>query len=271
MKKLGLATAVLLLSYILIGCAGGIPQEQYDNVKTQLENSQKQVALLQSDIKELEQKYEIIGETPVETAENIVKRYHETHIYTEYDFFVCADMALDVWDMCKAQGINAIIKVGNVETEAKNITEANHAWVLAETNTGKYLALETTGGYAVWGDDNPLYYQGWSFDNPKEYKRWVELKQEYNIRVQLIAQSGKDLESTRQKGLDAANQLSILLDEIKMLSIPDPLLFSKIAELNEETEKCGEFIGRMNQLNELMSQQAHELDNIISEMKGLTS
>jgi hypothetical protein len=264
-----LTTALLLLSCILVGCAGGIPQEQYDNVKNQLENSQKQVALLQSDIKEFKQKYEIIGETPVETAENIVKRYHETHIYTEYDFFVCADMALDVWDMCKAQGINAIIKVGNIETEAKNITEANHAWVLAETNPGKYLALETTGGYAVWGEDNPLYYQGWSFDNPREYKRFVELKQEYNIRVQLIEQSGKDLESAAQKGLDATSQLSLIASELDMLSILDPLWNSKLGEAIPKIEEMGEYIGRLKQLNELMSQQEQELENIVSEMNDI--
>ncbi len=260
-----------MLSCILVGCTGGIPQEQYDNVKTQLENSQKQVTLLQSDIKELKQKYEIIGETPDKTAENIVKRYHETHIYAKYDFFVCADMALDVWDMCKAQGINAVIKVGNVETEAKNITEANHAWVLAETTPGKYLALETTGGYAVWGSDNLLYYQGWSFDNPREYKRWVELKQEYNIRVQLIAQSGKDFETTKQKGLEAENKLSKLLDDTKTLSIFDPLLRSKIAEIFIETVKYGELIGRMKQFEDLIILQQQELIKILSEMIGLIS
>jgi len=157
--------------------------------------TQTQIAKLRSEISVLTEQYELVGETPIETAENIVKRYYETHIYSEYDFFVCSDMALDVWNMLKAQGINALIRIGNVEMTAKDITEANHAWVLAETSPGQYLALETTGGHAVWGEDNPLYYKGWSFDNPREYKRFVELKYEYNIRVGII----EELTNRRQK------------------------------------------------------------------------
>ncbi|GAI88828.1 unnamed protein product, partial [marine sediment metagenome] len=149
-----------------------------------LRESQSQVVELQREIRGLKEQYEIVGETPAETAENIVKWYHETHIYSKYDFFVCSDMALDVWNMLKAQKIDALINIGNVEMGAENITEADHAWVLAETSPGKYLALETTGGYAV--SDNPLYYKGWSFDNPAEYKRFVELKHEYDFRASLV-------------------------------------------------------------------------------------
>ena len=188
--KLVLITIMAFLIFLLLGCGGS--QAEYDTVVDQFRASQAQVAELRNEIEGLKRQYGIIGETPVETAENIVKRYHETHIYSEHDFYVCADMALDVWNMLKAQGIDAIIKVGNVETGAKDITEVDHAWVLAETSPGHYLALETTGGYAVWEKDNALYYQGWSFDNPREYKRFVELRQEYNIRTRLIEQSGED-------------------------------------------------------------------------------
>ncbi len=115
-------------------------------------------------------------------------------------------MATDVWDMLKAQGINARIKIGNVKVEAENITAADHAWVLAEVSPAKYLALETTGGYAVWGEDNPLYYKGWSFDNPKEYKRFVELRQEYNIRVSLVKELNETVISTAQTWLEKTNR-----------------------------------------------------------------
>jgi outer membrane murein-binding lipoprotein Lpp len=266
-KGVVLATITAFLTFLLVGC--GISQAEYDRVSAQLTVSQSQVAELQEQINELKEKYELAGETPTETAQNIVKRYHETHVYSEYDFFVCSDMALDVWDMLKAQGINAIVKTGNVKTEAKDITDADHAWVLAETSPGKYLALETTGGYAVWGEDNLLYYRGWSFDNPREYKRFVELKYEYNIRVRLIEQAGRDLESARQKGLDAANQLSLIAKELEALSILDPLWSFKLGEAIPKIEEMGEYIGRMKQLNELTSQQKQELENIVSEMRGL--
>ena len=174
---LPLSVIAIMLVCLFTGC--GVSREKYDSVKSQLSASQAQVIDLQNEIRELKEQYEIVGETPAETAENIVKRYCETHIYTKYDFFVCSDMALDVWNMLKTQDIKALIQIGNVDIGVESIAEANHAWVLAECYPGQYLALETTGGYIV--KDDPLYYRGWSFDNPREYKRFVELMKEYNI------------------------------------------------------------------------------------------
>jgi len=231
--------------------------------------SQLQDAELQRQINELEEKYELASDTPPETAQKIVKHYHETHIYSEYDFFVCSDMALDVWDMLKTQRIDAIIQIGNVEKAANDITDADHAWILAEVSPGAYLALETTGGYAVLKADNPLYYGGWSFDNPKEYKRFVELKYEYNIRADIINRLADIYEASRSAGLEAANEYSELVKEVDKMSILDPLLSSKIAEAVLKANECGEYIGRCDQLKELISQQSQELENIVSEMKGL--
>jgi hypothetical protein len=103
-------------------------------------------------------------------ANEIVSDYHKTHIYTLNDMYVCVDMASDIWDMLKAQGINAKINVGNVDKDITDIRDADHAWVLAEISPGSYLALEATGGYSVQKTDNPRYYYGWSYDNPKELK-----------------------------------------------------------------------------------------------------
>ena len=217
----------------------------------------------------LEEQYELVGETPIETAENIVKRYYETHIYSKYDFFVCSDMALDVWNMLKAQGIDALIQIGNVKTPAKDITEIDHAWVLAETSPGHYLALETTGGYTVWEKDNPLYYRGWSFDNPREYKRFVELRQEYNIRVSIVEGLWQTFEVVRDAVQRAADEYLELINEVSEMSVLDPLLSSKIAELALKAKECGEYIGRADQLTELVSEQEQELENIVSEMRGL--
>ncbi len=287
---LSLAIIAILLSCFFTGC--GVSQEEYDKVNAQLKASQTQVAELQNEIgrtdaklrasqtqvaelqteiRELKEQYEIVGETPAETAEKIVKWYHETHVYSKYDFFVCSDMALDVWNMLKAQGIDALIQIGNVETGAKDITETNHAWVLAETSPGHYLALEPTGGYVVSGEDNPLYYRGWSFDNPREYKRFVELRQEYNIRVSIIEQLEEAFGASRSAGLEARERLLKLANEVSEMSVLDPLLGSKIAGLIEKAEECGEYIGRCDQLNELASQQQQELENIVSEMRGLTN
>jgi hypothetical protein len=288
--KLALITITAFLVFFLLGC--GVSQSEYDALSDQLRASQAQAAELQSSIKglliiaqskitELEgqvsvlkQQYEIIGETPVETAENIVKSYHETHIYSEYDFFVCSDMALDVWDMLKAHGINALIKIGNVETGAENITAASHAWVLAETTPGEYLALETTAGHAVWKEDNPLYYKGWSFDNPREYKRFVELKQEYNVRVDIsngLVNRVQTLFSEYEKELTRYQEL---LDEFNTKYAGHSVsleAFDFKDRIETQLAIMKEIEGRCNQLTDLIKKHTQELENIISEMNGLLS
>ncbi len=236
----------------------------------ELATAQTEIAKLRSDSSVLKEQYELIGETPIETAENIVKRYYETHIYSKYDFFVCSDMALDVWNMLKAQGIDALIQIGNIETPVEDITDADHAWVLAETHLGKYLALETTGGYTVWAEDNSLYYKGWSFDNPREYKRFVELRYEYNIRVKIIEQLTQIFEVAREAGLEATNEYTEMGNEVEKMSVFDPLFSSKVAEVVLKAKECGEYVGRCNQLTELTNEQMEELETIISEMWGLT-
>jgi len=245
-------------------------KEQYEIVNAQLKSSKAQVTKLQNEIIESKEQYEIVGDTPVETAENIVRRYHETHIYSEYDFFVCSDMALDVWNMLKAQDINALIQIGNVDTGVDSISEADHAWVLAEVSPGLYLALETTGGYVVYREDNPLYYKGWSFDNPREYKRFVELRKEYNIRVRIIKQLEEAFDASRSAGMEIKTELIRLNNEVSEMSVLDPQLGSKIVKLTEKAEEYGEYVGRCDQLNELAIQQGQELEKIVSEMQGLT-
>jgi outer membrane murein-binding lipoprotein Lpp len=144
---------------------------------------ESRVADLQSQLSALQAQYELTGDTPAETAEKIVSYYHETHVYSSYDLFVCSDMAAEVWNMLKAAGISSIIVVGRVDTSISDIIDSNHAWVLAEVSPGQYLALETTGGYSVSESENPLYYHGWSFDSPADLKSYNDLVQEYNTRV----------------------------------------------------------------------------------------
>jgi predicted nuclease with TOPRIM domain len=214
MKKrilLSLVAVVLLLSIFLAGCKelSGVAQETYDRVVAELKDAQARytdaltkydelqtekaaveaqlqearatIARLQSQLSESG----LTGATPAETAEKIVKYYHETHIYSSYDLFVCSDMASEVWNMLKAQGIASVIVVGNKDAAIGDILQSNHAWVLAEVTPGKYLALETTGGHSVPVSQNPLYYRGWSFGSPADLKSYQTLVQEYNVRVGL--------------------------------------------------------------------------------------
>jgi hypothetical protein len=92
-------------------------------------------------------------------------------------------MASEVWNMLKAQNISSIVVVGNKDAAISDILQCNHAWVLAAVAPGEYLALETTGGYAVKKSENPLYYRGWSFNSPADLKSYNDMIHEYNTRV----------------------------------------------------------------------------------------
>ena len=95
----------------------------------------------------------------VSVLHNLVKVYHATHTYSKKNFFVCADMAMDVWNMIETKGINARIAVGNVNKAQANWKEYNHAWVVAEVSPGRWVALEITRGTVVRGNENKNYYR----------------------------------------------------------------------------------------------------------------
>ena len=290
---LPLAIVTALFLSLFSGCGGGVPQEEYDRVVAQLKTSQeeyeaaagqlrtsesqiaelqKQTAELQEQTKKLAEQYELVGATPAETAANIVKRYYETHTYSKYDFFVCADMALDVWNMLKAQGINAVIQIGNVEAPARDITEADHAWVLAEIAPGDYLALETTAGHTVSEKDNPLYFKGWFFDNPREYKRYIELRQEYDVRHSLRTQlinKGEETYDEYQKEFDYYQEL---VDQYNSQYAGQPVssgsqaleekIAAQLAVAKEKEVRC-------QQIDEIVSEQQNKIAGILTEMEGL--
>ncbi len=267
---MGLITVVFLLLFVLVGCMGGVSQEQYDAIAAQLVKAKEQVAQLQDEkgnlqaekeavaaelqaaqaqitelqgqVGGLKEQYELVGATPAKTAEKIVKYYHETHVYSQYDFFVCSDMASEVWNMLKAQGINAVIVVGNKDAAIGDILQSKHAWVLAEVAPGEYLALETTGGYVVPESENALYYRGWSFDSPAKLKANNQLVREYNVRVGIINQIVAEANEVRDEHNQATNQPTA--DKLK--AVYDKLI-------------------------ELIEQQEAEMNNLLAEINGLAT
>jgi outer membrane murein-binding lipoprotein Lpp len=273
MKKrvlLTLLTAAILISFVLVGCqTTGITQAQYDQlaarltdaqanlskaqndltelqseksgVDAQLKDAQSRIAQLQGQVGGLKEQATLTGATPAETAAKIVKNYIETHVYSAIDYFICSDMASEVWNMLKAQGIKAVIVVGNKDTAISNILQSDHAWVLAEVAPGEYLALETTGGYVVT-KSNPLYYRGWSFDSPVSLKSHNELVREYNTRVgfrnQLAAEDNKVIEENNKA--------------------TDPATAERLEAVH-------------NKLVELIQQQEAALNNVMSEINKLAT
>jgi hypothetical protein len=259
MKKrilLALMVVVLLLPVVFTGCqAKGIAQDAYDKVvaevkelqskytdaltkydelkadktaiDTQLKDAQTKIAGLESQVSALKAQYELTGATLAETAEKIVKYYHETHVYSTIDMFVCSDMSIEVWNMLKAAGIPAIIAVGNTKSSISDILQSDHAWVLAEVAPGQYLALETTGGFTVTASANILYYRGWSFSSTADLKSHNDLVKEYNIRVGFR----NSLASEVNKAMDLYNKSSNQIEADKWLA-----LYNKLLQLQGEQE-----------------------------------
>jgi hypothetical protein len=274
MKKkilLALITAIILLSATLVGCqTTGITQAQYDQLAAQLTDAQAKATQAQNNLTKLQsdksavdaqlkdalatidslkgqvgglqEQTTLTGATPAETAAKIVKNYIETHVYSTIDYFICSDMASEVWNMLKAQGIKSVIVVGNKDAAISNILQSDHAWVLAEVGPGDYLALEATGGYVVTKSKNPLYYRGWSFDSPTSLKSHNELVREYNTRVGFR---------------------NLLNNEA-----------NKIAELHNNSTsqvEADKYETAYNKLVELRDAQEAALNNILSEINGLAT
>ena len=116
---------------------------------------------------------------------SILWNYHRQHTYVGNDFFVCVDMALEVWDLMRAAGIPARLMVGNAQTDitlyptvAKYLAAMNHAWVLVEVSPSTWIPLETTGGFIVEPSmpNFGLYNVGAMFETPKEFKEFCELR-----------------------------------------------------------------------------------------------
>ena len=213
-KKLvtGILVGLIVLVAGLTGCqgTGGVAQEVYDRLQEEYENLKEQItelqdapttttttttpatgtndcdeqlAALQSEIDDLNEQYVLEGDTKRETAENIVRFYHETHEYSKIDLFMCSDMASEVWNMLKRVGIDSVIAIGDIDGPLTNIIACDHAWVLAEVEPGVFLALETTAGYSVPRTENQYYYEGWYFSSPADLKSYNEKIRTYNTLV----------------------------------------------------------------------------------------
>jgi len=275
---------ITLLSSLLTAC--GVPQETHQNVIAQLKASQEeqqktdaelktsqaQAVELQDEIKKLNEQYEIVGQTPAETARNIVKRYHETHVYSKYDFYVCSDMAMDVWNMLKAQQIEAVIQVGNIQNAVSNITEVDHAWVLAKISPDGYLALEATGGYAVPEQKNGLYYKGWSFGSPREYKSYIEIRQEYNIRVGIIEKLNEKAKAVYEEYNKEHDYYTELVDEFNTKYVGGAVSSASKAhkeKIDTQLALAKAKEGQYSQLSEIIKEQKQELEKIAADMRSL--
>ena len=122
---------------------------------------------------------ESFEERNVRISEEIVKQYHETHAKNGSEMLECGDMACDVWEMLETEGIHAKIMIGRLDREVANLSEADHAWVVAEVSPNTWLALDPTEGQSA---TNPLYYSGWHFATPTDFKTYEQLLAQFNAQ-----------------------------------------------------------------------------------------
>ena len=113
----------------------------------------------------------------------LLSNYHRQHTYVGGEFFVCVDMAMEVWDLLTTAGIPARLMVGNAQTDItlsptvkRYLSDMNHAWVLAEVSPSTWIPLETTGGFIVEPSmpNFRLYNVGAVFESPKAFKNFNE-------------------------------------------------------------------------------------------------
>ncbi len=266
----GASAAELAAAQELVDAAQG----QIAALEGKLEASEAQASSLKGQLTELAAESELVGATPSDTAANVIRVYHETHSYSIWDLFVCADMSMDVWNMLQAQGIEATIQIGSVDADINNMEDSDHAWVLAEVSPGTFLALETTNGQVVQREDNSRYYGGWSFDNPREYKRFEELKYEHNIRVSFMNGMIEQSKATFAQYQEAFDLYAALSDEFNSKYAGQPASAESQAladEINDQLAIVKELEGSYGRLETLIEEQGQELDNIVPQMNALTS
>lgn len=249
-------------------------QGQVATLETKLETSEAQVASLKGQLTDLAAESELVGATPSDTAANVIRVYHETHSYSIWDLFVCADMAMDVWNMLQAQGIESTIQIGSVDADITNMEDSDHAWVLAEVAPGKFLALETTNGQVVQRENNARYYGGWSFDNPREYKRFEELKYEHNLRVSLYNEMREESQLVYAAYESEFSYLQELMDEFNNKYLGQPYTAEAQAlnaDISDQLAIVKKLEGNYSRLETLIEEQGLALDNIVPQMQALTS
>ena len=122
----------------------------------------------------------------------ILEEYHKNHTYIQGGVYECVEMATDVWNILKTRDIEAKVMVGNVEHDIGSLSEADHAWVIAEISPGKELALECTGGFVVPPNTNRRYYSGHPFTNPRDLRDYQNLARDYNEKVSKAKSAAAD-------------------------------------------------------------------------------
>lgn len=120
----------------------------------------------------------------------VVAEYVASHKYIPDDF-ICVDFAAGVWYELMGKGVLAKIRVGSRNVDIGSISEADHAWVMAEVSPETWLAIEPQRSI-VYPEQGSKYYSGYDFltDFPVR---------EHNRRVHALMEEVKKYKEAKDK------------------------------------------------------------------------
>ncbi len=193
----------------------------------------------------------------VAALRTILSLYRQTHTYSTADFFVCADMAIDVWNMARTQGFKVMIAAGHPSDNKATPPRFTHAWVVAEVAPSAWLAMETTGGGVVTGKENINYYRGHFFENPRDFKEYLDERRGINQQISDVKELEDKFAHVNGKyRQEVAEQQKLSTDLQQQCGDKRlaPAKFKQCKEMQQtvlaKTDACKELEGRVRQLSD---------------------
>jgi hypothetical protein len=217
-------------------------------------------------------------DTNIRILRQIVEDYHKIHTYSLEDYFICADMAQDVWNIVETRGMRAVLVAGNTRNTTTDWKEYNHAWVIVEAAPRQWVALETTGGVLVYKKDNPNYYQGTFFAGPKDLKTDIDLRRDYNnelVRYSPVVNQYNERASAYNTELDNYHSL---VNAYNSKYTGQNLTATEYQEslgvkntISSEQLKLGQLKTELDQLSVSYNNEKQVMDGITTQMNELVA
>lgn len=119
--------------------------------------------------------------TLYQTISSINEKYYREHVLIG-DKSASDDMAIDIWNILRKQGITSIIVTGNLGLENERFRERNHTWLLinhrSEDAGYRIFIIEPTNGKVGAFDKSTnaglQYLQGYYYSSPSNFRADIE-------------------------------------------------------------------------------------------------
>jgi len=216
--------------------------------------------------------------TNIRILRQIVENYHKIHTYSLNDYFVCADMAQDVWNIVETQGMRALLVAGNIKNPDADWKDYDHAWVIVETGPRQWVALETTGGFLVYKKDNPNYYRGIFFENPKDLKTNMDLRRDHNNEIERFATIVSQYNAKVSEYNTELDYYRSLVDSYNQKYVGKSLTAAEYQAslevkntLNSEQQKLAQLKTELDQLTITYNNEKQIMDKITAQMNDLAA